>query len=120
MKFNSRIFGVALIPFYGYLLMCAYVVFRSHFEWEMMEVMNIALVMIALIAAGAFASLKDKKFHILALFLYLLVGGFGIRSGLLIEPMNWLELVSSAFVIAFGLAFYEMIEHHRSIWHEND
>lgn len=120
MKFNSRIFTVALIPFYGYLLMCAYVVLRSHFEWEMKEVINIVLVMIALISAGVFASLRDKKFHLLSLFLYLLVGGFGIRSGLLIEPINWLELVSSAFVIAFGLAFYEMIEHHRSIWHESD
>ena len=115
MKFNSRIFAVALIPFYGYALMCAYILVHSHFQWDIEDTSTIFLISSTLIAAAFFASLINKKYHILSLLLYLGLGGLGVQGGLTSEPMNWPQLIASAFVVAFGIAFYEMIEHQRSI-----
>lgn len=120
MKFNSKIFMAALIPFYGYVLMSAYALLRSHFTWRSDEVISTLVICIVLFVAGACAARKEKRYHLLSLLIFLTVGVLGIRAGLLVEPMNWPELVASAFVIAFALAFYEMIEYHRSIWHETD
>jgi len=120
MKFNTKILTVAWIPFYGYLTMCAYVLVQSHFNMDVIQPIRILSELMLLLVAGILAAIKGKSFHFISLIFYMLVGIMGIYSGLLITPMNWMELVASAFVIAFGFAFYEMVEHHREMWHEED
>lgn len=120
MRFNTRIFTVALIPLYGYIILQVYAILQSHFQYAIDEPVAVLMVCVGLIAAAAFSALPVKKFHLLGAFCYVLIGGIGIYFGLIRESLNWPMLIASAFVIAFGVAFYEMVEHHRELWHEQD
>lgn len=120
MKFNSRIFTTGLIPLYGYIVLQIYALVQSHFQYTIEEPLTPLAICIGLIAAAAASALPMKKYHLLGVCLYLCIGGIGVYFGLLTDVQNWTLLIASAFVIAFGLAFYEMVEHHRELWHETD
>ncbi len=119
MKFNSRIFTIALIPFYGYLILNAYTMIQSYFQYAIDPLKTLTICMLLIAAAGV-SSLSMKRYHLIGSFLYLFTGGIGVYFGLLPESQNWMMLIASAFVIAFGVTLYEMAEHHRELWHEKD
>lgn len=119
-SFNSKIFGVALIPLYGYLLISLYVLVNSGFRFDVFNPISVVVLIAGMLASAFCYSYRGKMIHVLGLLIMLALGGFGIYVGLIVEPMNWMELIASAFLIAFGLAFYEMVEHHREVWHENN
>jgi len=119
-KFNTRIFSVALLPLYAYLLLFVYVLFRSRFHYEENTLITFG-ISLWLLAAAALISLRERKYHRLALLLYIGIGLLGIYSGLIADDtINIAQVIASAFVIAFGAAFYEMVEHHHEVWHEDD
>lgn len=120
MKFNTRIFTTALIPLYGYIVLHVYAIIQSRFQYVIEKPLEPLAICLVLIAAAAASAFPMKKHHLIGSVLYLFIGAVGIYFGLLTEPLNWMMLVASAFVIAFGLAFYEMVEHHRELWHEQD
>ena len=117
--FNSKIFGVALIPLYGYILISLYVLVSSGFRFDVFEPISVIALIAGMLLSAICYSFRGKLFHLLGLFILFMIGGFGIYAGLIVTPMNWMELIASAFVIAFGVAFYEMVEHHRVVWLEN-
>lgn len=119
-SFNSKIFGVALVPLYGYILISLYVLVSSGFQFDVFEPGSVVMLSAGMLVAAILYSYRGKLFHLLGLLIMLVLGGIGIYVGLIVDPMNWMELIASAFLIAFGFAFYEMVEHHREVWHENN
>ncbi len=120
MKFNTRIFTTALIPLYGYLILHIYAIIQSQFQYTIDKPWETLAVSVGLIMAAGASALPMKKYHLMGMFLYLVIGAIGIYYGLLMDTQNWMMLVASAFVIAFGMAFYEMVENHRELWHEQN
>lgn len=119
MKFNSKIFSVALIPLYCYVLLCVYAVLQVHYEWNISDTLSACAVIIGLLFGAVFMSLRKRFQHRLALLCYTLVGIAGIYHGLIAgEMMNWVQIIASAFVVAFGFSFYETVERHHEVWHE--
>ncbi|MCI8850426.1 MAG: hypothetical protein HFE82_02600 [Erysipelotrichaceae bacterium] len=119
MKFNSKIFSVALIPLYCYALLCAYAVTQAHYEWSLSDTLAACGISAALLAAGVLISLRKRIQHRIGLLLYMAVGCIGIYNGLIAdEVMNWAQIIASAFVFAFGISFYETVERHYEAWHE--
>lgn len=119
MKFNSKIFSVALIPLYCYVLLCAYVLLQAHYDWTINDTLIAGSVCICLSLAAVLISLRKKFQHRLALLFYVIVGIAGIYNGLITsEVMNWLQIIASAFVVAFGVSFYETVERHHEEWDE--
>lgn len=121
MKFNTKIFSVALIPLYCYVLLCAYVLLQLHYEWTFHDTLTACLIIACLALAAVLISMRRRMQHRLALLLYALVGIAGIYSGLIAdEVVNWMQIIASAFVFAFGVSFYETVERHHEVWHEAD
>lgn len=119
MKFNSKIFSVALIPLYCYVLLCAYAITQAHYEWSISDTLIACAVSAALFVAGVLISLRSRIQHRIALLLYMAVGCVGIYNGLIADEfMNWAQIIASAFVFAFGVSFYETVERHYEAWHE--
>ena len=121
MKFNTKIFSVALIPLYCYILLCAYVILQAHYEWTLSDTLSACAISVCLMLAAVLISLRKRFQHRLALLCYLIIGAAGIYNGMIAgEIMNWAQVVASAFVVAFGVSFYETVERHREVWNEED
>lgn len=121
MKFNTKIFSVAMIPLYCYILLCAYVLLQLHYDWSFNDTLSAIAICVSLFLAAVLISLRKRMSHRIALLLYVLVGITGIYNGLIAsEIMNWAQIIASAFVVAFGVSFYETVERHYEAWHEAD
>lgn len=119
MRFNTKIFSIACIPLYCYLLLCAYLLIQAHYDWTLSDTLSALGISICLLLAAVLISLRKRMQHRLALLLYLMIGIAGIYSGLIAsEMMNWTQIFASAFVVAFGISFYETVERHFEVWHE--
>lgn len=106
-NFNSKIFGVALIPFYVYVLISGYVFVSSGYRLDVFQPFSVLFLSFGLIAGAICFSFKSHVLHLLALWISIILGGIGVYVGLIIEPINYMELLTSALLIAFAFAMYE-------------
>lgn len=106
-NFNSKIFGVALIPFYMYVLISIFVFVSSGYQWDVFNPLSVALLSFGMIAGAVCFSFKSRMLHMLALCIFIFLGGIGVYVGLLVQPINYMELLSSALLIAFAFGMYE-------------
>lgn len=111
--FNTKIFGVALLPFDAYVLISVYVFVHAGFRLDVFHFPSVVLLSCGLMLAAVLYAFRYRLLHRLALCIMVILGGIGIYVGLILDPVNWMELISSAFIIAFGIAFYELVEHLR-------
>lgn len=106
-NFNSKIFSVALIPFYAYILISVFVFVSSGYQWEVFNPLSVALLSFGMIAGAFCFSFKSHVLHVFALCIFILLGGIGVYVGLIIEPINYMELLTSALLVAFAFAMFE-------------
>lgn len=111
--FNTKIFGFALLPFDAYVLISVYVFVHAGYRLDVFYLPSVILLSCGLILAAVFYAFRYRLLHRLALCVMLILGGIGIYVGLSLDPVNWMELIASAFLIAFGIAFYELVEQDR-------
>lgn len=109
-----------MIPFYMYAMISVYVFISAGYRFDVFNFVSVTVLTVGLITAATFFSFRSKILHLLALLILLALGGIGIYIGLILDPINWIELIASAFIIAFALAFYEMVEHRREAYNERD
>lgn len=108
-KFNSKIFGVALIPFYLYAIISIFVFVSSGYDLDIFQPLSVIVISLGTIASAVCVSFPNKKLHILGTLIMLMVGGIGIYLGLTIKPINFIELFLAACIIAFAFAMYELV-----------
>lgn len=106
-NFNSKIFGVALIPFYAYSLISIFVFVSSGYQWDVFQPITVAFLSFGMISGAFCFSFKSHLLHILALLIFIFLGGIGVYVGLIVDAINYMELLSSALLIAFAFAMYE-------------
>lgn len=108
-NFNSKIFGVALVPFYAYVLISGFVLVNSHFQFDVFNPVAVVSLTFGLVLSAACYAYKSNVLHIFALCIGLALGGYGVYVGLVLDPYNWMELIASACLIAYNFAMFDMV-----------
>lgn len=109
-SFNSKIFAVALTPFYLYVLIFAYVFVHSEYNTDVFQYYHL-LQLLGLIVSAFFFSYRSRLIQWLGLLIFIALGALGIYSGLLVEPVSWSQLIVSAMLIAFGFSLFEVTKY---------
>lgn len=109
-SFSSRVFAVALTPFYLYVLIFAYVFVHSEYNTDFFQFHHI-LQLLGLIISAFFFSYRSRLIQLLGLLIFIALGALGIYSGLLVEPVSWSQLIVSAMLIAFGFSLFEVTKY---------
>ena len=109
-NFNSKIFGVALVPFYVYVLISGFVLVKSHFQWDVFHPFEVLFLSVGMILSAACYAYKSNVLHGLGLCIGFALGGYGIYGGVVLHAVNWMQLVASACLIAYYFAMLDMVK----------
>lgn len=99
-----------MIPFYGYFFITIYMFVRADFRFEVLDVRSLICLSAGLILSALLYSVNFHITHIIALGMMLLLGCYGLYIAVLIDPINWVELLASTLIILFNCIFYKMVK----------
>lgn len=99
-----------MIPFYGYFFTSIYMFVHADFRFDVLDVRSLLCLSAGLILAAFLYSVKSHITHIIALGMMLLLGCYGLYIAVLIDPINWMELLASTLIILFNCIFYKLVK----------